>query len=117
MSQFPTDPPPSEARQYASVRPAMPGRSKAIASLVLGFCGLLMWACPLIGLAVAIPSLVLGIQARRAGQRGMADATDHQRSGEAAVGGGGLRWSGQAEFNKSKWFNFELVFFLRLPCL
>lgn len=46
--------------------------SKAIASLVLGLIGMLAWLCPLLGLAVTIPGLALGIMGLKSQQRGLA---------------------------------------------
>ncbi len=38
---------------------------KATAALTLGIISCVAWACPLIGLAVAIPGIILGIQSQR----------------------------------------------------
>lgn len=66
---------PPGAGYVPSATPAPPGGAgKATASLILGICGLFSWLCPFVGLAGSITGLVLGVQARRAGQRGMAQA-------------------------------------------
>ena len=38
---------------------------KATASLTLGIISCVAWACPLVGLAVSIPGIILGIQSQR----------------------------------------------------
>jgi len=73
MSQVPM--PPSES-PYGPYPPAPPPSSdgKAIASLVLGILGLILWFCPLIGLGVTVPGLVRGIMSRNQRPSGMATA-------------------------------------------
>jgi len=50
------------------------GGGKAVASLVLGILGLVLWFIPLFGLPVTIIGLVLGIAALKSPRRGMAIA-------------------------------------------
>ncbi|NLF30424.1 MAG: DUF4190 domain-containing protein [Planctomycetes bacterium] len=38
---------------------------KATASLTLGIISCVAWACPLVGLAVSIPGIILGVQSQR----------------------------------------------------
>ncbi len=68
MEQFPDQLPPSPV-QYASMPTQPPGQGKATASLILGICSVVMWLCPLVGIAVAITGLVLGIQSNREHRR------------------------------------------------
>ena len=49
-------------------------RGMAIASMVLGICGLLAWLLPCIGLPATVTGLILGILSRRGTARGMAVA-------------------------------------------
>lgn len=73
MSQIP--PLPGNQPDYQGYEPPEePGRAKATASLVLGICSTVLWLCPLMGLALSITGLVLGIQSNRACRRGTATA-------------------------------------------
>jgi hypothetical protein len=63
--------------QYASqpqpqCAPARRTDGKAVASLVLGIASLILWCCPLVGLAAAVTGLALGIAAWNSESRGFA---------------------------------------------
>lgn len=71
------DMPPASGPQTAAYGPTPqppPSQGKAIASLVLGLCSVVFWLCPLVGLAIAVTGLVLGIVSARESRRGMAVA-------------------------------------------
>lgn len=63
---------PPQGPTVLHMAPASTG--KATASLVLGIVGLVVWCCPLAGLGVTIPGLVLGIKARKGPGSGRAIA-------------------------------------------
>ena len=63
----PTTPP-----EEAGPRRFSPGENKAIASLVLGVCGLCFFCCCAIGLPCALGGLVLGVHGVRSELRGLA---------------------------------------------
>ena len=63
-----------EAFDYAHVPQQPASQGMAIASLVLGICSPFMALCPIVGIAVSITGLVLGINARKKNQGKMATA-------------------------------------------
>ncbi len=63
-----------ETFNYAPVPQQPPSQGLAIASMVLGICSPFMALCPLIGIAVSITGLVLGITAKKKNQGKMATA-------------------------------------------
>jgi hypothetical protein len=71
---FNSDPNPyaSPGASWGSAIPPAPHSGKAIAALVLGCVGLVAWCCPLLGLAITVPGLILGIIALKSDRRGMA---------------------------------------------
>jgi hypothetical protein len=51
-----------------------PGHGKAVASLVLGICSMILWLCPIVGIVSSVIGLTLGSQANKLEKRGMATA-------------------------------------------
>jgi hypothetical protein len=71
---FANDPNPyaSPGASWDAAMPAAPHGGKAIAALILGCVSLVAWCCPLLGLAISIPGLILGIFGLKSSRRGMA---------------------------------------------
>ncbi len=63
-----------EVFDYARVPQPPASQGMATASLVLGICSPFMALCPLVGIAVSITGLVLGINAKKKNQGKMATA-------------------------------------------
>jgi hypothetical protein len=71
----PGTPPNPYASPYQTGGPVSRGSSgAAIAALVIGLTGLVLWLCPLLGLGAGIVAVVFGVVGRKSPSRGMAIA-------------------------------------------
>ncbi len=77
MSTNPFEPPSfnfqqPQQPQYGYQPPYQPQNNKAVAALVCGILGLLLWCCPLIGFPINIAAIAVGIAGMHPPSKGMA---------------------------------------------